>query len=182
MKNKARLDLFYSDKVCPNLKKRFGFNNVMQVPRLSKVVINVGVKDAVADSNAIKFVCDVISNVAGQRALTTRAKNSIAGFKLREGVPIGVMVTLRRKKMYEFVDKLISLALPKVRDFQGINFKLDGRGNYNLGIREWMIFPEVDYGTVEKSYGMNISFHTTTDRDEWGLALLKELGMPFRGK
>ena len=180
MNEKSRLDRFYTETVVPNLKKKCKFKNVMQVPRLSKIIINVGVKEAVADSGAIKLVADIITKITGQRPVKTKAKKSIAGFKLREGVLIGVKVTLRRRNMYEFMDRLISLALPKVRDFQGLNFKMDGRGNYNLGIKEWMIFPEVDYAVVEKSHGINITFDTTSRTDEFGLELLRELGLPFK--
>lgn len=163
-----------------NLQKELGLENVMQVPRLSKIVINTGVKDAVGDSKVLNAVRDIISDIAGQSAVRTRARNSIAGFKLREGAPIGVMVTLRKKQMHDFLNKLINIALPGVRDFRGVTTKFDGNGNYNLGIRDWFVFPEVDYDTIDKSRGLNITIHTTAKDDEGARALLKSLNMPFR--
>lgn len=172
----------YMTVVRPELQKTLGLSNVMSVPRLSKVVLNVGSKDAVADSRILERVEKVITDIAGQKPVRTLARKSIATFKIREGMPIGVCVTLRKHKMYYFLDKLINLALPRVRDFQGINTKLDGRGNYNLGIREWSIFPEADTTGVEKVYGLNVTIHTTAVNDQQGFELLKGLGMPFKKK
>lgn len=176
----ARLKKQYKEEIVPRLKEQFKLKNVMEVPRLEKVVINIGVKDAVADTKSLNNIAEVIGLIAGQKPVRTLAKKSIAGFKLREGMPIGIKVTLRDKKMYEFLDRLINLALPSVRDFQGVSTKLDRRGNYNLGIKEWNIFPEVHYDLTEKVYGMNITFHTSTDSDELGFALLQAFKMPFR--
>jgi large subunit ribosomal protein L5 len=181
--NKAampRLKRKYEDEIRPQLQKDLNLANIMQVPRLEKIVINVGVKDALTNSKAIQVVVDGIARIAGQAPVKTIAKKSIAGFKLREGMPIGVKVTLRRKQMYEFLDKLITLSLPTVRDFQGVTRKFDGRGNYNLGVKEWFIFPEIDYDVTDKTYGLNITLHTTAQDNESGLKLLESFGMPFR--
>ncbi len=180
--NKTRLEELYNTKIKPQLQKELALKNVMEVPKITKVVLNVGIKDAVGDSKIVQSVADTIAKIAGQAPVRTIAKKSIAGFKLREGMPIGVMVTLRRQRMYEFLDRLIHLALPKVRDFQGVSTKLDGRGNFNLGIREWTIFPEVDYDVGSKIYGLNITIHTTAYTDEHGFALLEQFEMPFRKK
>lgn len=177
--NKARLDERYTTTLRPALQQALGLSNVMQVPRIEKIVLNVGVKEAVADSRILNTVMQTLDTIAGQKSVRTLARKSIAGFKIREGMPIGARVTLRKKKMYEFLDKFINLALPKVRDFQGIPTKLDGRGNYNLGIKEWSIFPEVDQN-VEKVFGMNITIHTSAEQDAHALELLKNFGMPFR--
>lgn len=177
---KARLKNRYENDIRPKLKSELGLDNVMQIPHISKVVLNVGIKEAASDSKAVQNVLKVMGLIAGQKPVRTLARKSIAGFKLREGMPIGAKVTLRRQKMYEFLDKLITLALPAIRDFQGVSRKLDGRGNYNLGIKEWTIFPEVDYEVSDKIYGMNITIHTTAVNDEQAAALLKEIGMPFR--
>ncbi|HBL98454.1 TPA: 50S ribosomal protein L5 [Candidatus Dependentiae bacterium] len=175
-----RLKAFYETTARPNLQKTLGLENIMQVPKISKIVINMGVKEAVSDSKELQVVAKVLEAIAGQAPVKTAAKKSIAGFKIREGMNIGVCVTLRGPRMYTFLDKLISLSLPKVRDFQGIPSKLDGRGNYNLGIKEWNIFPEAESaGAGEKMHGLNITICTTAQSDEHGLALLKELGMPF---
>lgn len=179
-KTDTRLKEFYNANLKGDLKRDLQLNNVMQVPKLVKIVLNVGVKDAISDSKVLQNVMKVIGVVSGQKAVRTVAKKSIASFKLREGAPIGVKVTLREKTMYEFLDKLINLALPKVRDFQGVPTKLDGQGNYNLGIKEWTIFPEVDYEVSEKIYGLNITFHTNTKNDDHARMLLKGFGMPFR--
>lgn len=181
--NKAampRLKRKYEEEIRPQLQKDLKLANIMQVPRLEKIVINVGVKEALTNSKAIQVVVDGIARIAGQAPVKTIAKKSIAGFKLREGMPIGVKVTLRRKQMYEFLDKLITLSLPKVRDFQGVTRKFDGRGNYNLGVKEWFIFPEIDYDVTDKAYGLNITLHTTAQDNESGLKLLESFGMPFR--
>jgi len=177
---KARLEELYNAKIRPQLKKDLKLKNIMEVPKISKIVINVGVKDAVKDSKVLKGVEDVVSKVAGQKPVRTVAKKSIAGFKLRAGMPIGVRVTLRREKMYEFLDRLINMALPEVRDFQGVTRNFDGNGNYNLGIKEWIIFPEIEYNVGDKMYGLNITIGTTAKKDEHALALLQSLGMPFR--
>lgn len=177
---KPRLEELYTKKIKPQLKKELKIANEMAVPTISKVVLNIGVKDAVGDSKAIKTVMDGIAKISGQQPVRTLAKKSIAGFKLREGMPIGVKVTLRRKRMWEFLDRLINLALPKVRDFQGVPVKGDRRGNYNLGIKEWIIFPEIEYDVGDKIYGMNISIDTTASSDEHALQLLRKLGMPFK--
>lgn len=178
---KSRLQDSYTKTIRPTLQKNLGIANIMQVPKVSKVVINVGVKEAVSDSKILKSVVDIIERIAGQAPVRTLAKKSIAGFKIREGMPLGVMVTLRRDRMYHFLDRLIHLALPNVRDFQGISPKLDGRGNLNVGLKEWTIFPEGSLkGAHEVVYGMNISIHTTAQSDEHAIELLKELGMPFK--
>jgi len=175
-----RLKKLYETKIKHELQASLGLKNIMQVPKVLKVVINTGVKDAVADSRVLKGVTEVIANIAGQAPIKTIAKKSIAGFKIREGMPLGVSVTLRGNKMYAFLDKLINLTLPAVRDFQGVSTKLDGRGSYNLGLKEWTVFPEVDFDTFEKIYGMNITIQTSTKCDEHAMELLKMLGMPFR--
>lgn len=177
---KARLQELYESSIRQTLKKNLGVENIMLVPRITKIVINTGVKEAVADSKVLVGVKEVVEAIAGQAAVRTFAKKSIAGFKLREGLAIGVCVTLRGRNMYEFLDKLINLALPCVRDFQGVSTKFDGQGNYNLGIKDWMIFPEVDYDKVDKSRGLNVTIHTTTKDDKHAHALLKSFGMPFR--
>jgi len=177
---KARLEELYNTKIRSQLQKELGLENIMEVPKVSKVVVNVGVKDAVKDSKVLKGVIEVISKITGQLAVRTLAKKSIAGFKLREGMPIGVRVTLRKDRMYEFLDRLINIALPEVRDFQGVSNKLDGRGNYNLGIKEWTVFPEIEYTVGDKLYGLNVTIETTAKSDEYGFALLKMFGMPFK--
>jgi large subunit ribosomal protein L5 len=179
---KSRLEELYKSKICPELFKELKLKNVMMVPSISKVVVNIGVKEAVADSKVIASTKDILSQIAGQSAVKTVARKSIAGFKLRKGVPIGVMVTLRCSQMYHFLDKLINVALPLVRDFRGVTTKFDGHGGYNLGLKDWMVFPEVDYDKVDKSRGMNISIHTTTDNDAHALALFKKFNMPFQVK
>lgn len=175
----SRLEELYKNQLRQELKKELGLQNIMQVPRLSKIVLNSGVKDAVADSKVLNVVQEIMSNISGQVAVKTMAKKSIAGFKLREGVAIGVMVTLRGKKMYDFLDKLINLALPCVRDFHGVGVKFDGSGNYNLGVRDWFIFPEVDYDEVDRAQGLSITIHTTAKDDNAARALLKSFNMPF---
>jgi large subunit ribosomal protein L5 len=176
----VRLKKLYEEKIVPQLKEQLKLNNVMEVPKLEKIVLNVGVKDAVADSKVLNTITEVIGLIAGQKPVRTVAKKSIAGFKLREGMPIGAKVTLRGRNMYEFLDRLINLALPSVRDFQGVSTKLDRRGNYNLGIKEWNIFPEVHHDLTEKMYGLNITFHTSSNDDAHGFELLKAFKMPFK--
>jgi large subunit ribosomal protein L5 len=178
--SKARLEELYTSKVRAGLQQKLGLKNVMEVPKISKIVLNVGVKEAIADSKVLQSVVETIEKISGQVPVKTIAKKSIAGFKLRAGMPIGVKVTLRKKNMYDFLDKLINLALPKVRDFQGVNESFDGRGNYNLGLKEISIFPEVDYDVNQKLFGMNVTICTTARSNEHGVELLKEFGMPFR--
>lgn len=176
-----RLKVLYDSTVCPQLKKTLGVKNVMQIPKVMKIVLNVGVKEAVSDSKILVSIMRILEAISGQAPVKTAARKSIAGFKIREGMIIGTRVTLRGERMYVFLDKLINLALPKVRDFQGVSTKLDGQGNYNLGIKEWNIFPEAEAaGAGDRPYGLNITIHTTAENDEQGYALLKELGMPFR--
>jgi large subunit ribosomal protein L5 len=177
---KSRLEEHYKAVLRPQLQKKLEVGNIMQVPQIKKIVLNVGVKEAVSDSKALQVVAQVLSTISGQMPVRTSARKSIAGFKIREGMQLGVMVTLRRQKMYEFLDKLINLALPKVRDFQGVPTRLDGQGNYNLGIKDWTIFPEAESLPSDKSYGMNITIQTSAMDDKQGLELLKSFGMPFR--
>jgi len=178
--SKARLNELYDKTVRPNLKKELGLKNIMAVPKIAKIVLNVGVKEAVGDSRVLKKVSETLGKLSGQAPVITKARKSIAGFKIREGMPLGVTVTLRRKNMYEFLDRLINVALPNVRDFRGVKSKLDRRGNYNLGIKEWSVFPEADNMTGEKVYGLNVTIHTTARTDDNARALLKEFNMPFR--
>jgi large subunit ribosomal protein L5 len=177
---RARLEELYVESIRPKLKNELGLANEMEIPKISKIVVNVGVRDAVSDSKVLKSITEVIGQITGQSPVKTLARKSIAGFKLREGMPIGVKVTLRKKRMYEFLDRLINLALPKVRDFQGVPTKLDGQGNYNLGVKEWIIFPEIDYEVTDKLYGMNITIQMQAKSDQHGFELLKSFGMPFR--
>jgi large subunit ribosomal protein L5 len=177
----ARLQDQYKKEIVPRLKEKFGYRNVMRVPKLSKVVVNMGLGDAIENAKVIETAAEEISIITGQKPVVTKARQSIANFKLREGVPIGVMVTLRRDPMYVFLDKLIAIALPRVRDFKGVSPKgFDGRGNYTLGIREQIMFPEVNYDKIDKIRGMNITIVTTARTDEEGLELLRLMGMPFR--
>ena len=176
-----RLQDHYKAEVVPKLKAKFGYRNVMQVPRLSKVIVNMGLGDAIENIKVIDSAAEEIGVITGQRPVVTKARKSIANFKLRAGVPIGVMVTLRRDRMYHFLDKLMAIALPRVRDFKGVTPKgFDGRGNYTLGVREQIIFPEVNYDKIDKIRGMNITIVTTARTDEEGLELLRLMGMPFR--
>jgi large subunit ribosomal protein L5 len=176
-----RLQDHYKTEVVPKLKAKFGYRNVMQVPRLSKVIVNMGLGDAIENIKVIDSAAEEIGVITGQRPVVTKARKSIANFKLRAGVPIGVMVTLRRDQMYHFLDKLMAIALPRVRDFKGVTPKgFDGRGNYTLGVKEQIIFPEVNYDKIDKIRGMNITIVTTARNDEEGLELLKLMGMPFR--
>lgn len=180
VKEQARLEQDYIKRIRPALQEKLGIPNIMEVPRIQKIVLNIGVKEAVADSKILQNVVNVLEKIAGQKCIRTYAKKSIATFKLREGMPIGVKVTLRKRRMYEFLDTLINLALPNYRDFQGVPLKFDGQGNYNLGIKEWIIFPEVDYDVASKMFGLNVTIQTNTKKDERALALLKEFGMPFK--
>ena len=178
--NKSRLAIKYNDEIRPKLQEQLALDNIMMVPRLQKIVLNIGVKEAVTDSKALQASMDILEKISGQRPIKRLARKSIAGFKLREGMAIGAMVTLRGDMMYEFLDRFISLALPKVRDFQGLPTKLDGRGSYNIGIKDWTIFPEMDFDIAKKAHGMNITIQTSAKKDEHGLALLKAFHMPFR--
>ena len=178
---KSRLEDLYLNTIRPRLKKDLNLSNIMEVPKLEKIVLNVGVKEAVSDSRVINTVMQTIDNIAGQKSVKTLARKSISGFKIRQGMPIGIMVTLRRKRMYDFLDKLINIALPKVRDFQGVTNNFDGRGNYNLGIKEWIIFPEVD-SNLEKTFGFNITICISGKNDQYSYELLKSFGMPFKRK
>ncbi|MGB5696120.1 MAG: 50S ribosomal protein L5 [Polyangiales bacterium] len=176
-----RLRKKYQEEVVPQLMKEFGLKNVMQVPKLERIVINMGLGEAVQNAKLVETAAEELSAISGRKPIVTRAKKSIASFKLREGMPIGVMVTLRRAQMYDFLDRLISLALPRTRDFKGISPKaFDGRGNYTLGIREQIVFPEINYDRIDRIKGMNVTLVTTAKTDEQGRALLKSLGMPFR--
>ena len=176
----ARLREFYKAEVAPALMKEFGYKSVMQIPKLDKIVVNVGVGDAKENSKAIESVMADIALITGQKPVPTYAKKSVANFKLREGMKIGVKVTLRGEKMYEFMDRLFNFALPRVRDFKGINPNaFDGRGNYALGLKEQLIFPEIEYDKVEKIRGMDICFVTTANTDEEAKALLTKMGAPF---
>ena len=177
----ARLKTKYQDAVVPAMIEEFGYKNAMQVPRLEKITINVGVGEATQNAKAIDTTVAEMTAIAGQKPVVTRAKKAIANFKLREGVPIGCMVTLRRERMYEFLDRLIHVALPRVRDFKGVSARsFDGRGNYSLGLTEQIIFPEIDIDKVNKITGLDITFVTTAGTNEEAYELLKEMGMPFK--
>lgn len=177
----ARLNEVYVNKVIPALMAEFKYKSVMEVPKVEKVVINMGLGEAVQNVKVLDVASKELEAITGQKAVITKAKKSIATFKLREGMPIGCMVTLRREKMYEFIDRFISVTLPRVRDFKGISGKtFDGRGNYSMGLKEQIIFPEIEYDKVDKIRGMNIVFVTTAKTDKEGKALLREFGMPFR--
>jgi large subunit ribosomal protein L5 len=177
----ARLRLHYQKSVIPSLVKEFGYKNVMAVPKIQKVSVNIGLGEATQNAKLMDGAVNELSQIAGQKPVVTKAKKSIAAFKLREGMSIGAMVTLRGDRMYEFLDRLMNVALPRVRDFRGVSSKsFDGRGNYTLGVRDQLIFPEIDYNKVEKVKGMNISITTSAKTDAEGLALLRHMGMPFR--
>jgi large subunit ribosomal protein L5 len=177
----ARLKQHYQKSVIPALVKEFGYKNAMAVPKLQKVSVNIGLGEATQNAKLMDGAVNELGQIAGQKPVVTKAKKSIAAFKLREGMPIGAMVTLRGDRMYEFLDRLMNVALPRVRDFRGVSSKsFDGRGNYTLGVRDQLIFPEIDYNKVEKVKGMNISITTSAKTDAEGLALLRHLGMPFR--
>ena len=177
----SRLRERYQNEVAPALQKEFGYRNVMAIPKITKVVVNMGLGEATQNAKLVEVAGEELSKITGQRAVTTRAKKSIAQFKVRQGQPIGSMVTLRGERMYEFLDRLISIALPRVRDFRGVSPKgFDGRGNYTLGLKDQLIFMEIDYLKVDKARGMNISVVTTAKTDEEARRLLQLLGMPFR--
>jgi large subunit ribosomal protein L5 len=177
----ARLKELYDKEIIPRLMKEFNYRNVMEVPKLEKIVLNMGLGEAIQNVKILDSAVEEMAAIAGQKAVITKAKKSIASFKLRQGMPIGCMVTLRRGKMYEFLDRLVNVSLPRVRDFKGVSGKaFDGLGNYSLGVKEQLIFPEINYDKVDKIKGMNITIVTSARNDEEGRALLKLMGMPFR--
>ena len=178
-----RLRDYYKNTVCPKLVKEFGFKNPHQTPQLVKITLNVGLGDAQKNPKQLDAVVSELSVIAGQRPVVTRAKKAISNFSLRTGMPVGATVTLRGAIMWEFLDRFISVTVPRIRDFRGFSTSsMDGRGNYSVGIKEQMVFPEIDYDKVEKIHGMDITFVTSAETDEIGMALLRELGMPFRGQ
>ena len=177
----ARLQQQYREKIVPDLMQKFSYKSVMEVPRITKITLNMGVSEAVADKKVIEHATGDMAKIAGQKPVVTKAKKSIAGFKIREGYPIGCMVTLRGARMYEFLDRFVTIALPRVRDFRGISGRaFDGRGNYNVGVKEQIIFPEIDYDKVDALRGMNISITTTAKTDDEAKALLTAFRFPFR--
>jgi large subunit ribosomal protein L5 len=177
----GKMKEIYEEKVAPALMKRFNYQNRMEIPRLDKIIVNMGLGEAIQNVKILDSAAQEMSQITGQKAVITKAKKSIAQFKLREGMPIGCMVTLRKERMYEFFSRLVNVALPRVRDFKGVSGKsFDGRGNYSLGLREQLIFPEIQYDKIEKVRGMNIVIVTTARTDEEGKELLKLMGMPFR--
>ena len=180
MANTARLKQEYTERIAPALKEKFGYTSAMQIPVLKKIVINQGLGIATADKKIIEVAMNELTAITGQKAVATVSKKDVANFKLRKKMPIGVMVTLRRERMYEFLEKLVKVALPRIRDFKGIESKFDGRGNYTLGIQEQIIFPEINIDTVDRIQGMNITFVTSAQTDEEGFALLKAFGLPFK--
>ena len=177
----ARLQQFYREKVIPDLVAKFGYHSVMQVPRLSKITLNMGVSEAVADKKVMDHAVSDLTKIAGQKPVVTKSRKPIAGFKIREGLAIGCMVTLRGVQMYEFLDRFVTVALPRVRDFRGISGRsFDGRGNYNVGVKEQIIFPEIEYDKIDALRGMNISFTTTAKSDDEAKALLAAFRFPFK--
>jgi large subunit ribosomal protein L5 len=177
----ARLQEFYREKVVPGLTEKFGYKSVMEVPRITKITLNMGVSEAVADKKVMDHAVSDLTKIAGQKPVVTKSKKAIAGFKIREQVPIGCMVTLRGVQMYEFLDRFVTIALPRVRDFRGISGRsFDGRGNYNIGVKEQIIFPEIDYDKVDALRGLNISITTTAKNDEEAKALLASFKFPFK--
>jgi len=177
----ARLQQYYKDTVVPQLKEQLGIDNPMEIPRITKITLNMGVGEAVNDKKIIQKAVDDMTLIAGQKATITLSRKSVASFKIRDGYPIGCKVTLRRERMYEFLDRLVSIAIPRIRDFRGLNGKaFDGRGNYNMGVQEQIVFPEVDYDSVDSVRGMDISITTTAMTDEHGRALLDAFNFPFR--
>ena len=180
MANTAKLKQEYTERIAPALKEKFGYTSAMQIPVLKKIVINQGLGIATADKKIIEVAINELTAITGQKAVATVSKKDVANFKLRKKMPIGVMVTLRRERMYEFLEKLVKVALPRIRDFKGIESKLDGRGNYTLGIQEQIISPEINIDAIDRIVGMNITFVTTAQTDEEGFALLKEFGLPFK--
>ena len=180
MSNTASLKIEYAERIAPALMRQFTYSSSMQIPVLKKIVINQGLGMATADKKIIDVAINEISAIAGQKAVATVSKKDVSNFKLRKKMPIGVMVTLRRERMYEFLEKLVRVALPRIRDFKGIESKFDGRGNYTLGIQEQIIFPEINIDAIDRILGMNITFVTSAPTDEEGYALLKEFGLPFK--
>ncbi|MBR1593898.1 MAG: 50S ribosomal protein L5 [Alloprevotella sp.] len=180
MANTASLKNEYKERIAPALMKQFNYTSTMQIPRLQKIVLNEGLGIATADKKIVDVAVNELTTITGQKAVSTVSKKDIAQFKLRKKMPIGAMVTLRGERMYEFLERLVRVALPRIRDFKGIESKFDGRGNYTLGIQEQIIFPEINIDTVERMTGMNITFVTTAPTDEEGYALLKEFGLPFK--
>ena len=180
MSNTANLKKDYLERIVPALQKEFNYSTVMQVPVLKKIVINQGLGEATADKKIIETAINELTAITGQKAVATLSRKDISNFKLRKKMPIGVMVTLRRERMYEFLERLVRVSLPRIRDFKGIESKLDGRGNYTLGIQEQIIFPEINIDSITKILGMNITFVTSAPTDEEGYALLKEFGLPFK--
>ena len=178
--NTAQLKKEYAERIAPALMKQFNYSSSMQIPALKKIVINQGLGMAVADKKIIDVAINELTAITGQKAVATVSKKDVANFKLRKKMPIGVMVTLRRERMYEFLEKLVRVALPRIRDFKSIESKFDGRGNYTLGIQEQIIFPEINIDTIDRILGMNITFVTSAPTDEEGYALLKEFGLPFK--
>lgn len=177
----VRLQQQYQERIIPHLRERFGYKSVMQVPRIEKITLNMGVGEAVADKKVLDYAMADLRMISGQQPVITRARKSIAGFKIREGWPIGCKVTLRRARMYEFLDRLINIAIPRIRDFRGLNPKsFDGRGNYSMGVREQIIFPEIDYDKIDALRGLDITITTTARTDEEGRALLEAFNFPFR--
>jgi large subunit ribosomal protein L5 len=177
----ARLKELYDKEIVPQLIKDFDYKNTMQVPKLEKIVVNMGLGEAIQNVKILDSAVEEMGLITGQKAVITKAKKSIASFKLRQGMPIGCMVTLRKEKMFEFLDRLVNVSLPRVRDFKGVSPKgFDGKGNYSLGVKEQLIFPEINYDKIDKIKGMNITIVTTAKNDEEGRALLRLLGMPFR--
>ena len=176
----AQLKKVYKETIAPSLQKQFNYASAMQIPTLKKIVINQGLGDATQDKKIVDVAINEITAITGQKAVATYSKKDIANFKLRKKMPIGVMVTLRRERMYDFLEKLVRVSLPRIRDFKGIESKFDGRGNYTLGIQEQIIFPEINIDTIDRILGMNITFVTTAPTDEEGYALLKEFGLPFK--
>jgi large subunit ribosomal protein L5 len=178
-----RLLKHYREQAKPRLQEQFGFDNPHQIPEVEKVTLNVGVGEASKDQKLLKSVVDELATITGQKPVVTRARKSISNFSLREGMPVGASVTLRRERMYEFLDRLVSVAIPRIRDFRGLPTRsFDGRGNYTIGIKEQIIFPEIDYDKVNRIHGMDISVVTSTEKDDEAYALLRELGFPFRGE
>ncbi len=178
----ARLKQFYNDSVVKEMTEKFGYTSVMQVPRIEKITLNMGVGEAVADKKAMEHAVSDMEKIAGQKAVVTKAKKSVAAFKIRDDYPVGCKVTLRRERMYEFFDRLVTVAIPRTRDFRGLSAKsFDGRGNYNMGVKEQIIFPEIDYDKIDAIRGMNITITTTAKTDEEAKALLSAFNFPFRG-
>jgi len=179
----SRLKDFYKETVVPELQKQFGYKSVMQIPKITKITLNMGVGEAIADKKILDHAVSDMVKISGQKPVVTKARKSIAGFKVREGWPIGCKVTLRSERMYEFLDRLITIAIPRVRDFRGLNAKsFDGRGNYSMGVREQIIFPEIDYDKIDAIRGMDITITTTAKNDEEGRALLAAFNLPLKGK